>query len=229
MKLKDSHCHLEEIDRNGRLDAELAAARKAGVTAWLSCALSPAEIIWHQQHQIEGVQWCAGIHPFYEPSRQLDILHIASLAQNHQIAAIGEIGFDKRNPDHQFQKNVLLMQLELAAQTDLPVVFHVVKAYYELYKLLKDNFPQVRGFLHGFNSSLEVFERFSEFDLAFSLNAHLPKEQIVRAIIKKANWQIETDAPYASPPGASSESNSLSNLLWVKNRLEKIAGYNLWI
>ncbi len=228
MRLLDNHCHLEEIARAGRLEAEQKSAREIGIAGWFSSALSRSEMEWHQQQNIPGMKWCAGIHPYYEKSSESDLDYLAELCATSRIAAIGEIGLDTRNPDAEGQKKILLAQLELADQFDLAVIFHVVKSYYELYKLIKDNFPKVRGFLHGFNSSLEVFQAFSEFDIGFSLNARLPQENVVKEIVERGNWQIETDAPYALPAGMKGEYNTLSNLIWVKERIEKIMVRKLW-
>ena len=226
--IRDNHCHLEEIYRAGRLDAELQAARKAGVTGWFSSALCREEMEWHLQQKIAGMTWCAGIHPFYEKSSERDWDFLVELAGSGKIAALGEIGFDKRNDNWEWQKKVLLKQLELAREFELPVIFHVVKSYYELYKLLKDNFPKVRGYLHGFNSSMDVFEAFNSFDLGYSLNARLPEDKVVQAIIRRGYWEIETDAPYAKPADFDGEYNVLANLLKVKDKIEKIMGMKIW-
>lgn len=226
--LIDNHCHLEEISRAGNLVEEMAAAAQVGVSQWQSCALSRAEIVWHQQNRSESISWSAGIHPCYEPSRELEVAEICELAEQHEITAIGEIGLDKRNKDINWQKKILLEQLEIAKQNDLPVIFHVVKSYYELYKLIKDNFPQVRGYLHGFNSSEEVFRKFCEFDIGFSMNARMPADNVVRNIVKRGLWQIETDAPYGKPPGVQGKRNRLCNLVWVKKKIEAVTGHRLW-
>jgi len=145
-----------------------------------------------------------------------------------KLQLLGEIGFDKRNDNWEWQKKILLKQLELAREFDLPVIFHVVKSYYELYKLLKDNFPKVRGYLHGFNSSMDVFEAFNSFDLGYSLNARLPEDKVVQAIIRRGYWEIETDAPYAKPADFDGEYNVLANLIWVKDKIEEIMGMKIW-
>jgi len=226
--IRDNHCHLEEIYRAGRLENELAEARKADVNGWFSSALCREEMEWHLQQKIEGLTWCAGIHPYYDKSSEQDWDFLVELAASRKIAAIGEIGFDKRNADWEWQKKILLQQLELAQEFELPVIFHVVKSYYELYKLLKDNFPKVRGYLHGFNSSMDVFKAFNAFDLGYSLNARLPDDKVVQAIIRRGYWEIETDAPYAKPADFAGEYNILPNLIWIKNKIEEIMGKKIW-
>lgn len=228
IEIFDNHCHLEEIFRAGRLESELQAARKAGVTGWFSSALCREEMEWHQQQEIAGMTWCAGIHPYYNKSSEDDWDFLVELAASDKIAAIGEIGFDKRNDNWEWQKKILLRQLELARDSEKPVIFHVVKSYYELYKLLKNNFPKVRGYLHGFNSSIDVFKAFNSFDLGYSLNARLPDDKVVQAIIRRGYWEIETDAPYAKPADFIGEYNVLANLLQVKDKIENIMGMKIW-
>jgi len=226
--IRDNHCHLEEIFRAGRLEKELAEARKANVNGWFSSALCREEMEWHLQQDINGMTWCAGIHPYYEKSSESDWDFLVELAGSGKISAIGEIGLDKRNQKLDWQKKILLRQLELAREYDLPVIFHVVKSYYELFKLLKDNFPKVRGYLHGFNSSMDVFKAFNAFDLGYSLNARLPDNKVVQAIIQRGLWEIETDAPYAKPADYEGEYNTLANLIIVKDKIENIMGKKLW-
>lgn len=227
MKIRDNHCHLEEIARVGNLSKELESARSEGISEWLSCALSRGEIDWHKSNKINGMEWCAGIHPHYDGSRGLSLGDIEDLAEAKEIVAIGEIGLDRRNPEMEWQSRILLAQLALARDYDLPVIFHVVRSYYELHKLLKDNFPRVRGYLHGFSGSREVFETFARYDLGFSLNARLPGAEVVKSIVKRGRWQIETDAPYASPEG-NRGANQLRNLIWVKEQIENICGREIW-
>ena len=228
MKLFDNHCHLEELFRKGILEKELSDARNAGITGWFSSALCRDEYEWHLQQQIDGMKWCAGIHPYYEKSDAHDFDLLAELCSEGNIVAVGEIGLDSRNIDEDWQKDILLKQLELGRAYELPVVFHVVKRYYELHKLLKNNFPKVKGWLHGFNSSMAVMEAFSEMDLGFSMNARLPKAEVVKMIVKRGLWQIETDAPYALPTKIIGEYNSLKNLIWVRDEIENITGEKLW-
>jgi TatD DNase family protein len=228
MELFDNHCHLEELDRKGDLESELNAARLMGITGWLSSALCKSEMLWHKEHSIAGMIWCAGIHPYYKKSSLDDFDLLTELAASGSLHAIGEIGLDKRNPDSSRQKNILLSQLELARQYDLPVIFHVVGEYYQLAKILKDNFPDVQGCLHGFNSSLEVFDIFCNYDLCFSLNARMPEPKVIKAIIKRGLWKIETDAPYALPPSCNDKYNHLSNLIYVKDQIENIMGSVIW-
>ena len=123
-------------------------------------------------------------------------------------------------------EKILLKQLDLAKHYHLPVIFHVVGNYYELYKILKKYFPKVFGFIHGFNSSKEVFENFSKFDLGFSLNLHPSKPEVLKMIIKRGFYFFETDAPYQKEKESKEEFNHLKNLIQVVENVSEITGTN---
>lgn len=199
--LIDAHCHLfnlwEKLEHDpSKLDKAIKNATAARITKLISSALSPEEYDWHLQLKYPQVLLSAGIHPFYKKEEQ-DFDKLEEVLKTNKIIAVGEIGLDKNCGDLQSQKNLLLKQLDLARSYNLPVVFHCVKYYYELYKLLKQNFPKIRGYLHSFSSSEEVMERFSEFDLAFSVSSRLPNPKTMIKIIKRGMILLETDAPYA--------------------------------
>jgi TatD DNase family protein len=217
----DAHCHLSDERIASNLEEEISAANEVGVTHFISSALCKKEYEWHKNNLFSGMFWCAGIHPYYDESAENDFNTLIKLCDEKQIIAIGEIGLDNRNDNFNWQKKILLMQLDLAKNYDLPVVFHTVKQYYELNKILKNSFPKVRGFLHAFNASQEIFEKFKKFDLGFSLNAKPPKDEVLKAIIKHGFYFFETDAPYMKPRELNEDFNHLKNLVWAVKQVSQ--------
>jgi TatD DNase family protein len=211
MNLIDYHCHFYNLQAHD-LQGQLQKALNVGIEYFLCSALGKQEYQWYKENQFTKMKWYAGIHPFYENSSENDLPLLEELCRSKQIIAIGEIGLDGRNDDSYWQQKILLQQLELARDYDLPVVFHVVKNYYQLYKILKKNFPKVRGFLHGFNSSREVAETFSQLNLAFSINARPPQPDALKFIYQKGRLLLETDAPYQKPYDSKEDFNELANL-----------------
>ena len=216
INLIDVHCHLGEERILSNLDIEISDAKEAGISKFVSNALCQEEFELINSKQMrelkDSIFWTAGIHPYYDKSSEDDIESLIKFCDEKRIIAIGEIGLDKRNTDFEWQKKMLLMQLDLAANYNLPVVLHTVRQYYELHKILKNNFPNIRGFLHAFNASQEVFETFSQYDLGFSLNAKHPQDKVLRSIIKHEYYFFETDAPYMKSPGSNDDYNHLKNL-----------------
>ncbi len=218
----DAHCHLADSRIAANLEQELSEAKEAGISCFISSALCKEEFEWHQNQNISQMKWCAGIHPYYKKSSEDDFDTLIRLCDDKQIIAIGEIGLDGRNDDQKWQKQILLKQLDIAQNYDLPVVFHTVRKYYELYKLLKSNFPKIRGYLHGFNASIEIAELLSKFDLAFSLGCKPPKKDALEFIIDRGFFLFETDAPYQKPIDDKNDFNHLKNLMWIVNEIARV-------
>ena len=222
----DVHCHLADSRISANLEQELSKAKEVGISCFISSALCQEEFEWHQNQNISQMKWCAGIHPYYEKSREDDFDTLIKLCDEKKIIAIGEIGLDGRNDDQKWQEQILLKQLDLAQNYDLPVIFHTVRQYYELYKLLKNSFPKIRGYLHGFNASMEIAELFTKFDLAFSLGCKPPKNEVVEFIINRRFFLFETDAPYQKPVDNKNDFNHLKNLMWIVDEVSQITELN---
>jgi TatD DNase family protein len=229
----DVHCHLSEERIFNNFEKEISDAHEAGVTCFVSSALCQEEFEYIKLPKFPKlgklVKWCAGIHPYCDESSEDDFELLIKLCDEKQIIAIGEIGLDNRKANFEWQKKMLLMQLDLAKSFDLPVVFHCVKQYYELDKILKHNFPKVRGFLHAFNASQEIFEAFTKYDLGFSLGANPPKDEVIQTIIKRGFYFFETDAPYMRPRELNEDFNHLKNLVWNAEQISNKVDVSLEI
>lgn len=226
--LIDAHCHLCDDKILPNLDNEVADAIAAGTTGFISSALTRDEFDWveltrlHTYHDF--FRWSAGIHPNYEKSSEQDLDKLIALCKQKKIAALGEIGLDGRTYNDKWQKQILLKQLDLARYYELPVIFHVVYKFYDLYKILDKNFPRIKGYLHGFNNSLEVAEHFSKFDLGFSLGCRPPKPNVIKFLVKHGYILFETDAPYQKAKGDKDKINHLKNLQNVVSNISEISG-----
>ena len=145
------------------------------------------------------------------------------------IVAIGEIGLDYHEglgfKDE--QKEVLRLQLELAARMNLPVNIHLRDAWEDLFAILKDcAHLHLRGNLHCFTASYEVYERANRYgDFSVGIggvvtfkNAGLAKT-LERIPLEKI--LLETDAPYLAPVPFRGRRNESAYLPLIA---EKVAG-----
>jgi len=85
----------------------------------------------------------------------------------------------------------------------------------------------LRGYLHGFNNSLEVAEHFSRFDLAFSFGCKPPKPKVIRYITKRGLYLFETDTPYQKAISDKAEFNHLKNLPNCVEHIGKVSSTSL--
>ena len=224
----DTHCHLTDERIFSNLEKEISAAQDVGISGFIASVLSFDEFEMMKLPEFDRfrkfINWSAGIHPFYEKSSETDFDALVQLCDEKRIIAVGEIGLDKRKDNFAWQKNILKKQLDLAKNYHLPVIFHIVKQHYEVYKIIKKDFPQIFGFVHGFGASKEIFDLFSKFDLGFSINLHPPKPEVMKLIVKRGFFFLETDAPYQKAKNSQEEFNRLKNLPEVAENISRITG-----
>lgn len=227
----DAHCHLCNVPLQDNFKEEIKQAQEHGVELFISTALNRQEIDWHLDNISSEIRLVAGIHPFYDKSDIKDLDYLEQLCKRGQLWGIGEIGYDKRKNNHNYQKTILYQQLELALEYDLPVVFHVVHRFNELYQTLKNDFPGIRGYIHGFNGSYELVEMFSRLPIGFSVGYKLlQKKDFVSVIWKiiKHGWMLfETDAPFQKFISSEKDSRgSLADLTSLTDTISQSCNLN---
>lgn len=96
------------------------------------------------------------LHPWHLPERFIP----ATIPQAEFLSAftaLGEIGLDRlRGPELAVQQKYLYEFFSLAADTDKPVVLHIVRCFPELLQSLKAF--NLKVMLHGFRSSPELLD-----------------------------------------------------------------------
>ncbi len=197
----DAHCHLCSPPLSDNFAQEIEQAKQTNIKSFVSSALNSREIDWHLNHSAPEILITAGVHPYYDKSDESDIPYLVSLCDDKLLWGIGEVGFDSRKNNHNYQKKILLAQLDIANQYNLPVVFHIVKKYNELYQILKNDFPDIRGYIHGFYGSYQMVEMFSRLDnIGFSIGNKLLRykeaDLTLKEIIRHGKYFFETDAPF---------------------------------
>ena len=224
----DAHCHLSVSASSGKLFDEISAAKSENILNFFESAFFEEHVEWNLSNSIVGKVWCAGIHPYVDKNKIIKIETIENLINNNLIIAIGEIGLDKRSSNNiKEQKKILLTQLDFAKEFDLPVVIHVVGTHYDLYRILKKNFPHIRGYIHGFIGKSEIVNLYKDFNLGFMIGGKITSfekyHSTINYIIKNKMFLFETDTPYQVPHYIDSEINRLVNLKKIIEKTCSIA------
>ena len=151
------------------------------------------------------------------------------------IVAIGEIGlaYHEGLEFVKEQKEVLRLQLELAAKMDLPVNIHLRDAWEDLFGVLADcRHLHLRGNLHCFTASYEVYERanrYGEFSVGIGGVVTFKNASLAKTLerIPLERILLETDAPYLAPVPHRGQRNESAYLPLIAAKVADIKGLDI--
>jgi TatD DNase family protein len=160
-----------------------------------------------------------------------ELQHVESMINRGGFYGIGEIGIDLYW-DKQFagqQEEAFRVQIEWAAERDLPVVIHVRNSHTETLRVIRESgLTGLKGIFHCFSGTSE--EAREILDLGFLLgiggvstfkNSGLPG---VLPQIGPDHLVLETDAPYLAPVPHRGKRNEPSYLALTAARVASILG-----
>ena len=210
--LVDSHCHLDFENLAEDLPEVVARAHRAGVTRMVTICtrLRTEPTVRALAERFDGVFYAAGTHPMNaaeEPLATVD--QLVALAQHPLMVGIGETGLDYHYTveSKAVQQESLVLHIEAARQTGLPLIIHARDADEDMARILTEEHRAgaYSCVMHCFSSSRALAE--AALDLGFYLSmsgiAAFPKSDALRAIFADAPLErilVETDSPYLAPP-----------------------------
>jgi len=193
MKLYDAHCHLSgaachTVVLNGTCPAD-----------WL-------KVVGFAEKDPAHIFPAIGLHPWRVPDAPSD-WQTSFLQQIDAAKAVGEIGLDQRieGYDIERQQAAFRWQLEQAAQRNLPVSIHCLKASDSLLHILKTQPCPKRGIhLHAYSGSAEQVSHFAQWNTYFSFHAgqlggRAKKAPAALQAVPIDRLLIESDAPDTIP------------------------------
>jgi TatD DNase family protein len=212
VRLVDSHCHIQGPEFAEDFEAVMERARQAGVGQMVvvggagdlgsnSAAVELAE-------RSAGLFATVGMHPHdAKDVSEADLQKLRGLAQNKKVVAIGETGLDfyYDHSPRDIQSRVFRRFIELARETDLPLVVHDRDAHKEIADLLRsDGEGKLTGVIHCFTGDFEAAKSFLDlgFFLSFSGIITFKNAGPLREVLKQVPLDrllIETDSPYLAP------------------------------
>ncbi len=199
----------------------------------------------------KGVYCAVGLHPihletglvkikddiqeieFKRKEEDFDYQKYKKLAQNEKVVAIGEIGLDyyyrpktkkKLKEFKEKQKEVLLKQIELAKELNLPIIFHCRFSHPDLIDILK-KVKVKKGVIHCFTGTLKEAKEYLKMGLFLGFNGIIFKRDL-KEVIEKTPLDkilIETDCPYLTPPQIEGK-NTPFGVKYVAQKIAQIKG-----
>ncbi len=230
--LFDSHLHLTSVrfaeDRQAVLDRAVAS----GVGNLVTIASNPSDAreAIALARVTPGLWATAGLHPHEAESFSSSVMEqVKELASDPQVVAIGETGLDffYDNAPRKIQHENLRAHMDLAAQTELPIVMHSRDAKTDTAAVVREYEGSVTGVLHCFSGGRELWERalaagwFVSFSGLVTFVSEL--EDFARGT-PDDRLLIETDAPYLAPVPKRGRRNEPSYIRHTCTRLAEIRG-----
>ena len=235
----DTHTHFYDEWLLPDAEAAIQRALEAGVGKMIQADVDSRErpAMWEIGHRHPGVLYqMLGLYPGSVAANwreELDLVY--NLSKNKDFVAIGEIGLDYHEGLEfvEEQKEVLRLQLELAASLDLPVNIHLRDAWEDLMNILADcKHLNLRGNLHCFTSSYEIYERanqYGDFSVGIGGVVTFKNASIARTLerIPLDKILLETDAPYLAPVPFRGKRNESAYLPHVAAKVAEIKGVSV--
>lgn len=209
-QLADSHVHLDDARFDVDRAEVLHRARAAGVTLQVVPGVDVKS--WARIQTLctpgSGLFPAWGLHPmFMHLHRDEDLATLSQWLEAKRPVAVGEIGLDFHEKDHdaERQRGYFRQQLTLARDFDLPVILHARAAMDEVTTTLR-HLGGLRGVVHSFSGSEQQAEQLWRIGFHLGIGGPVTYEraQRLRKIVAKMPIEyllLESDAP--DQPGAA--------------------------
>ncbi len=242
----DTHCHLDMPAFSEDFDAVLQRASDASLTFVIIPALdckTAKNALKLANQRPDFFYITVGIHPTY--STEVDpacLSQLAALAAQPGVVAIGELGldfyWDYATPDQ--QKAVLLPQLDLARECNLPLVIHNRDAEEDLGPILLDwhtSLPAAHplkarpGVMHSYTGPQELARDLCEAGFYFGIGGPVTykngkDKQALVAMLPREKILLETDSPYLPPHPHRGKRNEPAFIPLIAEKVGEIWGMN---
>lgn len=209
-KFIETHCHLDYLKAFPQ-DEILSMTKEAGVDKIVTISVEPDnfDAVLELANTHEHIYCTQGVHPHdakkCEP-KHLEI--IKSRQKESKVVAVGEIGLDYHydNSPREIQKEIFAKQLEIAVETNQPVVVHSREADDDTIEIISRYSKDLKrkGVIHSFTSTprLAEFALSEGFYLGFNGIITFKNAEEVRNIVRLCPIDrilFETDSPFLSP------------------------------
>lgn len=229
----ETHCHLDYL-KDRPLEETLAEAQRVNIERIITIAVSP-ENLGTVRELAQAAPWIygtQGVHPHDAESYTDEAeAEIRAHAGHDKIVAVGEIGLDYfyDNADRNVQRDVFRRQLQIACDTDRPVVIHSRDADEDTIEILSEfeGTLKRRGVIHSFTSGpgLARYALGQGWCLGFNGISTFNKAENVRDIIRLTPIEqllLETDSPFLTPVPYRGKENAPFYIPFVAEKVAEV-------
>ncbi|MDB2414788.1 TatD family hydrolase [Rickettsiales bacterium] len=209
--LVDSHCHLNFPQFEGQIEQIIQRAADNDVKLMQTICTTMAEFpdILAIANKFDNVYASIGVHPNnVEKEPIVTLEQLVEGAKNQKVIGIGETGLDYyyEHSPRDMQKTSLLVHIQAARDTGLPIIIHTRDADDDTIDILTSEYKkgEFKGLIHCF-STAEKLAR-AAIDIGFYISIPgiitFKKATQLQEIVKRLPLDrllVETDSPYLAP------------------------------
>lgn len=243
----DTHCHLDLPPLSDRLEEIIDRAFEAGVAGFVVPAVAgPLQPVSLPKCALRA--W--GVHPGNAHRFEAENMRALFSSSAYRPDAIGECGLDREAPaSFSHQREIFLVQIELANENRLPLLIHVRGFWNEGLAILKHREPFIPCVMHAFSGSAEMARLFlrsgihtshlsgsvqekslhsqGNLFLSFAGSLCMPQARKTPRVARECPEDamvLETDAPDLRPIGWSFPDNEPGAIPLIAARMAALRG-----
>jgi TatD DNase family protein len=211
MKIFDSHCHLDDKAYRKDIARVIERAHQTGVTRMMTVGVNKKTAVRAVSlaEAYQDLYASVGFHPHdAKQCHPVALDFMIKLAESPKVRAWGEIGLDynRMYSPREDQERWFIQQLQIAAELNLPVIFHERDTNGRFLEILKTDFKNENpGVVHCFSGTVPELEHYLDLGLYIGITGILTlraRGADLREMVRQipANRMVvETDAPYLTP------------------------------
>lgn len=233
----DTHAHYDDEQFDADREELLSGMKAGGVGMIVDAAAAVAswDKILELTEKYPFLYGSVGVHPDEVGDlNEENFARMSELADRKKIVAIGEIGLDyywDKEPEVQnAQRYWFRRQMELARETNLPVIIHSRDAAADTMEVMKEvRAEEIPGVIHCYSYSKEMAQEFIKMGYYIGVggvvtfkNAKKLKETVEAIPLERI--LLETDCPYMTPEPHRGTRNDSSNIPFVIAKIAELKG-----
>ena len=223
----DSHCHLDFIEFDACRDELIQRCATLNINRFIIPGITAKR--WPRVLELcqkySNALPCLGLHPWWiAKATENDLLLLEQLINQHDLAAVGEIGIDGAIDNIEKQTDYFVKQLYIAKKHSLPVVIHHRKSHHLIVPELKKANLEKGGVIHAFSGSYQQAKAYIDMGFKLGIGGTITYPRAIKTIktVKKLPLDsilLETDAPAMPLEGFQGEINSPEKIVDVFQQL----------
>lgn len=226
----DTHAHYDDpvYDKDRETLFQTMRSEGVGIITDIGADIESTKRAVELSESYDFIYAAAGVHPSEVYSlEETDMDFLREAAKNSKVVAIGEIGLDYHYEDtvREVQKKWFVRQMEIARETNLPVVIHSRDAAQDTLDIMKaEHAEEIGGVIHCFSYGWDMAKIYLDMGFYLGIGGVVTFKNVkkLKEVVQKAPLErlvLETDAPYLAPEPYRGKRNASHYLKYVINEI----------